>query len=167
MRRILTGTPISVGPFDLYSQIRFLDEYFWKNKGIHGTVEFRNYFGRWFTAADCKKLHGYDPGYDKLIEYQNLDKLSEWITEISDRVVKDDVLDLPPKLYSKRYFEPTREMKAAYEQLQEELMIEIGDQLITAELPIVMLLRLQQISCNYVPSGRTSLFTCSPTKIRV
>ncbi len=153
MRRILTGTPISVGPFDLYSQIRFLDEYFWKNKGIHGTVEFRNYFGRWFTAADCKKLHGYDPGYDKLIEYQNLDKLSEWITEISDRVVKDDVLDLPPKLYSKRYFEPTREMKAAYEQLQEELMIEIGDQLITAELPIVMLLRLQQISCNYVPVG--------------
>jgi len=152
-KRILTGTPISVGPFDLYSQVRFLDEWFWKNKGIHGTVEFRNYFGRWFTADDCKKLHGYDPGYDKLIEYQNLDKLEEWLDEISDRVLKDDVLDLPPKLYQKRYFEASREMKAAYKELQEELMIEIGDELITAELPIVMLLRLQQIACNYVPVG--------------
>ena len=152
-RRILTGTPISVGPFDLYSQIRFLDEYFWKNKGIHGSVEFRNFFGRWWTRADHQRLHGYDPGYDKLIEYQNLDKLTEWLSEISDRVVKDEVLDLPPKLYQKRYFEASREMRAAYEDLKEELMIEIGDAMITAELPIVMLLRLQQIACNYVPVG--------------
>jgi len=152
-RRILTGTPMSVGPFDLYSQIRFLDEWFWKNKGIHGTVEFRNYFGRWFTAADCKKLHGYDPGYDKLIEYQNLDKLESWLSEITDRVLKDDVLDLPPKLYQKRYFEMSHEMRVSYEQLKEEMMLEIGDTLITAELPIVMLLRLQQITCNYVPVG--------------
>ena len=152
-RRILTGTPVAVGPFDVYSQIRFLDEYFWKNKGIHGTVEFRNLFGRWFTAADCKKLHGYDPGYDKLIEYQNLDLLGKYLDDITDRVLKDDVLDLPPKLYQKRYFEMSREMKAAYEQLQNEMMLEIGDNLITAELPIVMQLRLQQISCNYVPVG--------------
>ena len=152
-KRILTGTPVAIGPFDLYSQIKFLDEWFWKNKGIHGTVEFRNYFGRWFTAAECKKLHGYDPGYDKLIEYQNLDKLEAWLGEISDRVLKDDVLDLPPKLYQKRYFEATKEMRSAYSQLQEEFMIEIGDTLITAELPIVMQLRLQQIACNYVPVG--------------
>lgn len=152
-RRILTGTPVAIGPFDVYSQIKFLDEFFWKNHGIHGTVEFRNFFGRWFTAAECQTLHGYNPGYDKLVEYQNLDKLTQWLNEISDRVLKDDVLDLPPKLYSKRYFEMSREMKAAYEQLQEELMLEIGDHLITAELPIVKMLRLQQITCNYVPVG--------------
>lgn len=150
-RRILTGTPVSVGPFDLYSQIKFLDEWFWKNKGIHGTVEFRQFFGRWFTAADCKTLHGYDPGYDQLIEYQNLDKLADWLTEISDRVLKDDVLDLPPKLYSKRYFEMSKEMRAAHDELNEELMLEIGDHVVIAELPIVKMLRLQQISCNYVP----------------
>lgn len=154
LRRILTGTPVAIGPFDLYSQIRFLDEWFWKNKGIHGSVEFRQYFGRWFTAAECRQLHGYDPGYDKLLEYQNLDKLSQWLSEITDRVVKDDVLDLPPKLYSKRYFDMSREQKAAYSQLSDELMLEIGDgDLITAELPIVKLLRLQQIACNYVPVG--------------
>lgn len=153
-RRILTGTPISVGPFDLYSQIKFLDEWFWKNKGIHGSVEFRNYFGRWFTRAEHQKEFGYDPGYDKLIEYQNLDKLTEWLAEISDRHLKADVLSyLPPKLYTKRYFDISKEQKAAYDQLREELMLEIGDNLVTAELPIVKLLRLQQIACNYVPVG--------------
>ncbi len=151
MKRILTGTPIAVGPFDLYSQIKFLDEWFWKNKGIHGSVEFRNYFGRWFTAEEHKKLHGWDPGYDKLIEYQNLDELTEWLKEISDRVLKDDVLDLPPKLYQKRYFDMSTTQKAAYAELRQEMMLEIGDNLVTAELPIVMLLRLQQIACNYVP----------------
>jgi SNF2 family DNA or RNA helicase len=152
-RRILTGTPVSVGPFDLYSQIKFLDEYFWKNKGIHGSVEYRNYFGRWLTRSEHKMLHGYDPGYDQLIEYQNIDKLAEWLKEISDRHLKDDVLDLPPKLYTKRYFDLSREQKAAYEELSRELMLEIGDHLITTELPIVKLLRLQQIACNYVPVG--------------
>lgn len=152
-RRILTGTPVAVGPFDLYTQIKFLDEWFWKNHGIHGSVEFRNFFGRWLTRSEHQKLHGYDPGYDQLIEYQNLDKLYEWLNEISDRVLKDDVLDLPPKIYSKRYFEMSREQKAAYEQLQEELMLEIGDHIVTAELPIVALLRYQQIACNYVPVG--------------
>lgn len=152
-RRILTGTPIAVGPFDLYSQIRFLDEYFWKNRGIHGSVEFRQHFGEWFTRADCQKLHGYDPGYDKLIEYKNIDELKRYLAEISDRVLKDEVLDLPPKLYSKRYFDMSKEQKAAYAQLEEELVLEIGDNIITAELPIVKLLRFQQIACNYVPVG--------------
>lgn len=152
-RRILTGTPIAVGPFDLYSQIRFLDEFFWKNKGIHGSVEFRQHFGRWFTRADCQKLHGYDPGYDKLLEYQNLDELKLWLTEITDRVVKDKVLDLPPKLYTKRYFDISPAQRAAYKTLDEELMLQVGDEIITAELPIVKLLRFQQIACNYVPVG--------------
>ena len=152
-RRILTGTPVAIGPFDLYAQIKFLDEWFWKNKSIHGAVEFRNFFGRWLTRAEHQQLHGYDPGYDQLIEYQNIDKLYEWLSEISDRYLKDQVLDLPPKLYQKRYFEMSKKQWAAHNQLKEELMLEIGDHIITAELPIVAQLRYQQIACNYVPVG--------------
>lgn len=152
-RRILTGTPIAKGPFDLYSQIRFLDDFFWKNRGIHGAVEFRQYFGEWFTRAEHMKLHGYDPGYDQLLGYKNIDILKKWLTEISDRKTKDEVLDLPPKLYQKRYFDMTPEQKKAYSTLKDEFMLEIGDHLITAELPIVRLLRLQQIACNYIPVG--------------
>lgn len=153
-RRILTGTPMAIGPFDLYSQVRFLDENFWKRHGIGGSVEYRNYFGEWFTAEECKKLHGYDPGFDQLVRYKNLDILAEWLSEISDRVLKDNVLDLPPKLYSKRYFDMTPTQVAAYKEMRDEFMIEFEDGLIVdGELPIVRLLRFQQIACNYVPTG--------------
>jgi len=150
-RRILTGTPISIGPFDLYSQIKFLDAWFWKNKGIHGAAEFRQHFGEWFTRGEHQILHGYDPGYDQLLSYKNLDQLTMWLAEITDRVLKEDVLDLPPKLYSKRYFDLGPKQMAAYNQLKEEMYLEIGDQIITAELPIVRLIRFQQIACNYIP----------------
>lgn len=152
-RRILTGTPIAVGPFDLYSQIRFLDERFWKDRGIEGSVEFRHYFGEWLTRSDVQQLHGYDPGYDQLIRYKNLDELESWISEITDRVLKEDVLDLPPKLYSKRYVEMTPEQRAIYNELREEYIYEFEDgQIVDGELPIVRLLRFQQILCNYVPT---------------
>lgn len=154
-RRILTGTPIAQGPFDLYSQIRFLDNDFWKRKGINGTVEFRQYFGEWFTRAECQQARGFDPGYDKLIRYKNLDILAEWITEITDRVTKDEVLDLPPKLYSKRYVEMSPPQRALYEEMKEELSVTLGSgDVVDAELPIVLLLRLQQILCGYLPTER-------------
>ena len=154
-RRILTGTPIAQGPFDLYSQIRFLDENFWKRKGIGGAVEFRQYFGEWLHRDEVKRRLGYDPGYDKLIRYRNLEQLSEWLKEITDRVTKDEVLDLPPKLYSKRYFEMSSLQKTLYEQMEEELHVTLntGD-VVEGDLPIVLLLRLQQILCGYLPTER-------------
>ncbi len=151
-RRILTGTPISLGPTDIYTQIRFLDEYYWKNRGIDGAVEFRNRFCEYYTDEEFKKDNGYARGYDELIGYRNIDELSDMLKGISDRLVKDDVLDLPPKLYTKRYFDMSREQTAAYKELKDNLLLDFGDgRFITATLPIVMLLRLQQIACNYVP----------------
>lgn len=152
-RRILTGTPISHGPFDLYSQLKFLNEDFWKINGIHTFAEYKAHFAEFYTRAQCMKDRGFDPGYDKLLRYKNLDELNEWLGAISDRVVKDDVLDLPPKLYSKRYFDMSKEQKVVYETLKEELMVQVGDDWVIAELPIVKLLRFQQISCNYLPVG--------------
>jgi len=154
-RRILTGTPIAVGPFDIYSQIRFLDEFFWKRKGISNYQGYKQFFGEWFTAGECKKELGFDPGYDKLLRYKNLNLLEEWMKEITDRVLKEEVLDLPPKLYSKHYVEMTSQQKTIYNELREEFLYEFEDGCtIDGELPIVRLLRLQQILCNYVPNGK-------------
>lgn len=152
-RRILTGTPVAQGPFDIYSQIRFLDQDFWKRKGIGGAVEFRQYFGEWLTRDEVKRRLGYDPGYDKLIRYRNIEQLNEWLSEISDRYTKDQVLDLPDKLYQKRYIEMSPLQRRLYEQMEEELRVEIRKgEIVEGQLPIVKLLRLQQILCNYLPT---------------
>ena len=148
-RRILTGTP-GDKPFDIYSQVRFLHPHLWYEHGMGSYAAFKTHFADWFTAEECKRIHGYDPGYDKLVRYKNLQECADILASVSDRVTKDDVLDLPPKLFTKLYFEMTPKQKAMYEELRTELELELSSGLIIdGSLAIVRLLRLQQIACGY------------------
>lgn len=149
-RRLLTGTPVAQGPFDIYSQLKFLDEDIWKQHGLDSFRAFKFHFGDWFTRAECQQELGYDPGFDKLIEYKNIDELTTILQSISSRVTKDEVLDLPPKLYSTRYFDLEPLQASIYEQLRDEYEAELEDgAMIDGNLAIVRLLRLQQIVSGY------------------
>lgn len=150
-RRILSGTPVPNGPFDAYSQVKFLDPDFWKRElDIDTFTAFKSYFGVWDT--------GYRWNGDKQVEYpvltcyNNLEELYKALRLISSRVTKDEVLDLPEKLFSKRYYEMTPAQRRMYQELEEELMtfLDTGE-LIAAPLAIVRLLRMQQVLCGYVP----------------
>ena len=148
-KRILTGTPASK-PFELYSQLRFLDPGIWHQYQMGSFQAFKQHYGRWFTAKECIELNGYDPGYDKLIEFKNLEELAGILASVSDRVLKSDVLDLPPKLYTKIYFDMTPRQQQMYDTLREELELELQSGLvINGNMAIVRLLRLQQITCGY------------------
>ena len=151
-RRILTGTPADK-PFDIYSQLRFLDPFIWKVRKMKDFHAFKQHYGKWETAEDVKREKGYDPGYDTLKEYKNLKELAEIVSLHTDRVLKTSVLKLPQKLYKKVYFEMTRKQAAYYNQLRDELVIELKeDRFIDGTLAIVRLLRLQQIVCGYLVS---------------
>lgn len=153
VRRILSGTPITQGPMDLYSQIKFLDQDFWlRTLDIDGFTAFKATFGIWEKGMMRDKRTGEMREYDELVGYQNLEELHRIIQPISSRVLKDDVLDLPAKLYTKRYYEMTPLQKRLYKELDEEFMtlLESGE-LISAPLVITKLLRMQQVLCGYVP----------------
>jgi SNF2 family DNA or RNA helicase len=82
-----------------------------------------------------------------------LDRLNKIIKESSSRVLKDEVLDIPAKLYSKRYFEMTKEQQRVYQELRDEyITILQSGEVVTAALAIVRLLRQQQITCGYLPT---------------
>lgn len=148
-RRVLTGTP-GDKPFDIYSQLRFLDPDLWHRHQMGNFQAFKTYFAEWFTRSEAKAVMGYDPGYDKLLRYKNLDELNKILMSMSDRVLKEDVLDLPPKLYTKRYFDMTPKQSRMYNQLRDELELELANGLIIdGTMAIVRLLRLQQITCGY------------------
>lgn len=145
-RRILTGTPVAQGPFDVYEQVRFLDDTFWARKGFKDFYCFKTYFGHF-----VKKPFG--PGgrmIDMLQGYRNLEELHDMLQDITHRLTKEDALDLPPKVYSKRYYDMTDEQVKAYGDLKEQLFTELhtGD-LVEAPLAIVKLLRFQQVICGY------------------
>lgn len=153
-RRILTGTPMAKGPFDLYAQIRFLDDQFWKRRGIGGAEEFRAHFGKYATQEELVQMYAGRrmPDYPVLLGYRNLDELTEWIAKLTDRVLKSNVLDLPPKLYTKRYFEMSKEQQSVYDNIRDKLYHEFADgSYVDIDLAIVKLLRLQQVLCGYVP----------------
>ena len=151
-KSILTGTPIAKGPFDVYAPVKFLDDFFWHDRRLGSLQAFKTYFGIWLRAEDLKRDTGLDPGYDQLLGYKNIDKLEVHLKEISHRLTKDDAgLDLPPKLYSKRYVKLTAAQDRLYKELVSEFTAELDSgETVDAGLAIVRLLRLQQITCGYV-----------------
>ena len=96
-RRILTGSPVTKSPLDLYTQCNFLDD---KHLGFSSFYTFRNRY--------CV-THKLDLGGGKYTEipkyYVHIDELEDKLSKFSYRVTKDECLDLPKKLYSKRYID--------------------------------------------------------------
>ncbi len=156
--RILNGTPVPNGPFDIYSQVRFLDEHFWKRRAIPRFHNFKHMF-----AVYGKDDEGKDNPFPSY--YHQLNILQGWVREISDRVLKEDVLDLPPKLYRRATFELTPEQRRIYNQLKEEFLAELDDGAeVTAPLIIQRLTRFRQITSGFLPTddGPTHRFDPNP-----
>lgn len=214
-RRVLTGTPIAQGPFDAYSQIKFLVEDYWKKAELTTFTEFKTHFGVFEKVWNPNVKRAFNPKtnrwetcdgakVDVLKGYRRLDELNALLQPVSSRVTKDDVLDLPPKLYSKRFFSMTPEQAKLYRQLRDEYIVwlemggiekeaealgevarpdscpscgdrreievdgyvypcpDCGDRVdalgqdgttpVIAALAITRLLRLQQITCGYLPT---------------
>lgn len=154
IRRILTGTPIANGPFDVYAPIFFLDPTFWKKYGLDSYVVFKKYFGVWQEGYNGSS----GQNFDVCVGYRNLEELAEILQGISSRVTKDEVLDLPPKLFSKYYFDMSPEQSKIYREIRDEFMSEIEEgKLVTANLAITRLMRLQQVTSGYLPVSITEL----------
>lgn len=127
-RRILTGTPIAQGPFDAFTQIKFLVEDYWNHQGLSTFTEFKQHFGIWKkgwnpTAFNPKTKKRDGNHYDVLVDYRRLDQLNAMLKPIASRVTKDEGLDLPEKLYQKRYFSMTPEQAKLYRQLRDEYIV--------------------------------------------
>lgn len=145
-RRVLTGTPVANSPFDVFTQLKFLKNDVWAPFGCSNFYAFRTRFGEWIQ----QKL-GSGRSFPKLIKYKNLDVLHGVVDSMGCRLLKDDVLDLPPKLYQKRYFEATPEQTKAIRELKEHLFLETEDgKEVTALLAITQLLRAQQILSGFM-----------------
>lgn len=150
-RRILDGYPSPNGAFDLYSQFKFLDSDFWKLHNWDSFGMFKYYFG---VYDEAKRNYKTGQDYQILLGYQNLEELNKIIEPHTSRLLQKDVLNVPPKNYMFRYFELSSKQRELYDQLENEYKTWLDSgELITANLAIVRELRLQQISCGYLPIG--------------
>jgi hypothetical protein len=176
-KRILEGTPVDEGVFNIYSQMQALDNDFWMDRGLANYQCFKTYFATFQRIVTNRIIQkGRNKGkraeFDQLVAYQNLDELKKILKNHSSRVLKKDALDLPEKIYQHLRFEMSPEQWRMYEQLKEELYLIVkkdgGDleSLLTAELPIVNVLKLYQITCGYIPFPEEDEFGNTETVIQ-
>jgi superfamily II DNA or RNA helicase len=138
-RLIATGTPVSQGVEDLYSQFYFL------NKNILGYdsfFSFRNHFCR---------MGGYQN--KKIVGYVNEDELKAKIDSYTYRVLKDDCLDLPKKNFIRREVLFTTEQRKVYDQMRKDFFLSLDSGVMTARMALTRIIRLQQIVSGFISAG--------------
>ena len=149
-RVILTGTPITGKPQDAWAQLEFVEP------GI---------FGSWWSFVDRYLVKDYF-GAITGVKPSGATELRERIESRSYRVLKEQVLDLPPKVYEDRWVELTGDQKRAYDQMKKELQVKIeGVHAITASTILTQLLRLTQITAGLIGAGTDYTWLAESAKI--
>jgi len=139
-RRILTGSPVTKNPLDLYSQCEFLNE---------EHLDFTSYYAFRNRYAEMKTMHIAGRSIQIVSHFKNLEELSEQLKTFSYRVLKEDCLDLPEKIYMKREIELSPEQNKVYKQMKEQALATLNGKQITTMTVLTQLMRLQQITCGH------------------
>ena len=147
-RRILTGSPVTKSPLDLYTQCGFLDGYL---LGFDSYYAFRNRYAVMVERNFGGRRVQIPKGYKRLGE------LSDKLKPFSYRVLKEDCLDLPDKIYMKREIQLTAEQKKLYDQMKREALATLNGKTVTTITALTQLMRLHQITCGHFSADDGSI----------
>lgn len=141
-RRIMTGSPVTRSPLDLFSQFEFL------SPGSLGSRSFYAFRAR-YAVMQQKTFGG--RSVDIVVGYRNLDELTDRVSHHSFRVLKEECLDLPAKVYETVDVDLTDEQRRVYNEVRDEAfsVLENGE-IVSATAIITQILRLQQVVCGHV-----------------
>jgi len=139
-RRILTGSPVTKSPLDLYTQCEFLDPWL---------LGHQSYYGFRTRYAIMRSANFGGRSVQIVVGYRNLPELSEKLQPFSFRVLKDDCLDLPKKTFMKRIIHLSDEQQKLYSQMKQMALAVMNDKMTTTATAMTQLMRLQQITCGH------------------
>ena len=141
-RRILTGSPITKSPMDLFSQSLFLHA---------KALNHNSFFAFQARYAVVRQRTMGHRSFQEIVGYRRLDELSEKLDNFSYRVLKKDCLDLPEKVFVRREIELTKEQRSAYDQMSKLALAVLNDgELATTASVLTQLMRCQQICCGHL-----------------
>ena len=151
----LTGIPMTQNYLDLYNQFAVID------KNIFGFKSFAS-FKRHYA------IYGGFGGYE-IVGWKNLDELKTIVDANAFRVLKDDCLDLPPKIFQTRYIKMGKEQQKAYDQMSAECLIEMESQGVMQKssltIMLTQVLRLQQITAGFIKFDDGSIHELPSAKL--
>lgn len=136
-RAIMTGTPIAVDLTDEWAQFKFLDERIIGQK-----------YKTAFMAQFCL-IGGFDGR--TVIGHRNLEHFNQIVAPFIFRVTKEEVLDLPPKIYDTVLFDLSDTQKVHLKSLKENFLTQLDNGEVSTVLnAAAMLMRVQQLTCGYI-----------------
>ncbi len=144
-KRVMSGYPVLNSPEDLYTQIRFLGK---------GLIPFSSFFA--FRNFYCILKPIGMGKVSMVVAHQNLDHLANLLSSFSYRKLKVDCLDLPDKVYEKRYVPMTIEQAKHYESMTRVARVQFADgSSVTAANVMTLANKLHQIANGivYTPLG--------------
>jgi SNF2 family DNA or RNA helicase len=139
-RFILSGTPLAQSPVDLFSQVTFLS----RTAIPYSTL---TVFKSVFTHQSVRVMGA--RSFTQITGFKNLDHLSEIVSNFATSMKKEDVLDLPEKIFESVAVAMTPEQEKAYLTMKEACLIELEDTQLTATTALSKILRLQQIASGF------------------
>jgi len=140
-RRILTGSPVTKSPMDLFSQCFFLSP---------RALGFNSYFAFQGRYAMVQSRTMGNRSFQEIVGYRRLDELNEKLLAFSNRILKEECLDLPEKVYTRRQIELTDEQLTVYTQMKKLALAQLENgELATTESVLTQIMRLQQICCGF------------------
>jgi len=149
-RRIMTGSPVTKNPLDLYSQCEFLDPWLLNFQSFYA---FRNRY------AEMKTINARGRSIQVVNYFKNIGELSDKLKGFSYRVLKEDCLDLPDKIYVKRNIALTAEQLKLYKQMKSTALAMLNGKVTSTVTVLTQLMRLHQITCGHFTAddGSTQL----------
>ena len=147
-RRILTGSPVTKSPLDLYSQCKFLDPFHLNQQSYYSfRTRYANMIERNFGGRRVQLVGS----------YRNLGELTTLLDKFSYRVLKEECLDLPEKVFTKRYVQLTAEQKKVYAQLKRDALALLDDKMMSTMNVITQMMRLHQVTCGHFKADDDSV----------
>ena len=140
-KRIMTGSPVTKSPMDLYQQCEFL------HPDCLGVSSYYGFQARYAVTVE-RNLASHS--FKQVVGYRRLDELQEKLDRFAFRVTKDECLDLPDKLYTKREVELTEEQVKAYNQMKAMALAQFNQGITSTVNALTQLMRLHQIVCGHV-----------------
>jgi len=147
-KRILTGSPITKSPLDLFTQCAFLSE------SLLGFKSFYTFRARYAVMQQID-MNGRQVLFPKY--YTNLDELESKLKTFSYRVRKHECLDLPEKIYQIRHLTMSKEQNEVYQQLKRMAFAILNDKEVSFQNKLTEIIKLHQVCNGFVKSDDGSI----------
>lgn len=138
-RFLMTGTPLSQSPLDIYAQYRFLEP------SIFGTNfnNFKGQYSNWINVAGGYSI------LDKKNPYKNLDELHDKMFACAFKADSD--VELPETQDITIEYDMPKQSEKYYKEIQKEGCLEFAQGIVETSNVVSVVTKLQQILSGYLP----------------